>query len=285
MTVTVQRTAAAALLAISVVALAGGSRPAAAEGVDDVLVRVNGNEILRSEALRAKNRLPAALREMPDEKVMPILVNIVIDSRLMAEQARAQGIAYDADVRAQINFVTDMVLEQAMLSKYISSKLTDQALQDRYETMKSDTADRDQVRARHILLDDEQTAKDIINELRDGADFAELASKQSTGPTAKTGGDLGYFTRTEMVAPFAKAAFGMDIGEYTEVPVQTEFGWHVIKVEDRRMVEMPPFKEIEEPLRQQLALELRKEYVQQLREGAQIEIVDAAAAGEIEARE
>jgi peptidyl-prolyl cis-trans isomerase C len=246
--------------------------PGAVSAADDatVLAIVNGEEITRADVMTARNRLPAQLREMPEEQILPILVNLVIDSRLMANQARKEGIADEPEVRAQVELVQDMVLEQTLLTRHLQDKITEEALRERYEETLEDTEAREQVHARHILVAERSEAEEVIRKLDEGADFDELAKEVSADPSAEAGGDLGYFGRGDMIPAFAEVAFALEPGTYSQTPVQTEFGWHVIKVEDRRVVDPPPFEQVQGQLQQQLAMELRNEYVEQLREQADI---------------
>jgi peptidyl-prolyl cis-trans isomerase C len=252
------------------VAMAPRAAPAADEGKDDVLAIVNGQEIDRTDVMMARNRLPAQLRELPEEQILPVLINVVIDSRLIADQARKQNIAEEPEVKAQMQIVQDMVLEQTLLTRNLQDKITEEALRERYDAMIKDEEARKQVHAQHILVAERSEAEEVIRKLDEGADFDELAKENSAGPSAEAGGDLGYFSRGDMIPAFSDVAFSLEPGTYSRTPVQTEFGWHVIKVEDRRVVDPPPFEEVRNQLQQQLAMELRSEYVKQLREQAEI---------------
>lgn len=243
---------------------------AADEGKDDVLATVNGQKIDRTDVMMARNRLPAQLRELPEEQILPILINVVIDSRLLADQARKENIDEEPEVKAQMQIVQDMVLEQSLLTRHLQDKITEEALRERYAAMIKDEGAREQVHAQHILVAERSEAEDIIRKLNEGADFNELLKEKSTGTSPEAGGDLGYFSRGDMIRAFSEVAFSLKPGEYSRTPVQTEFGWHVIKVEDRRVVDPPPFEEVRNQLQQQLVMELRTEYVKQLREQAEI---------------
>jgi len=142
-----------------------------------------------------------------------------------------------------------------------------------YDEQIAKLAPEPEVRARHILVKTEQEAKDIVKQLKAGADFTELAKKSSDGPSAQTGGDLGYFSRGQMVKPFEDAAFSLKPGQISD-PVQTEFGWHVIKVEDKRNRPLPTFDEVKEQLMASLVQNQLKTVVQTLRGSAKIDIVD-----------
>jgi peptidyl-prolyl cis-trans isomerase C len=245
--------------------------PAAAlTQADPVVATVNGTPIYYSEVMRAKVRLPIPLQESPDSVTLPKLVPLIVEQRLLALDARSKGLDTTPEVRAQIAFVEEMVLEQAAVRQYLNVHLTDRVVRQRYDRLVADSSLRDQVRARHILVETEATAKEAIRELNNGADFETLARKVSVDPTSKHGGDLGFFNRSEMVPKFTEAAFALKVGEHSRVPLQTEFGWHVIKVEDRRMLPPPKFQEVEAQLRGELTRELRLAYAEELRKKAEI---------------
>lgn len=257
------------LAALTVLA-AIAPRAVAAADDDAVLATVNGEEITRTDVMMARNRLPAQLRELPEEQVLPILINLVIDSRLIAKQARKEGIADEPEVKAQVELVQDMVLEQTLLTRHLQDKISEEALRERYENMIKDEKAREQVHAKHILVAERSQAEEAIRKLDEGAEFDQLAEEVSAGPSAEAGGDLGYFSRGDMIPAFSEVAFALEPGTYSRTPVQTEFGWHVIKVEDRRVADPPPFEQVQGQLQQQLAMELRTQYVEQLREKAEI---------------
>ena len=268
------------LFVIALAALAMAAWPGHAAEDDPIIARVNGTDIPRSEILDARNRLPPQYQQMPVEMLMPLLVNIVIDTKLLAGEARRQGLDKGETVVRQMARLEELLLEQALLTDQIEPQLTDEALRARYEGVVAEAAKREQVRARHILLETEAEALDVITELQEGGDFAELAKTRSVGPSAESGGDLGYFGAGEMVAGFSDAAFAMEVGAFSEAPVQTQFGWHVIKVEDRRKAEPPAFEQVADQLRGELAHELRAGYVNDLREAATIERFDQPAPAE-----
>jgi peptidyl-prolyl cis-trans isomerase C len=172
------------------------------------------------------------------------------------------------------------LLQRSAITQAINKSVTDAALQNAYSKMKIENKGNEEIHARHILVKEEKTAIAIIAELDKGKKFAELAKTKSTGPSAKNGGDLGYFGRGQMVPEFEKAAFAMDKGSYTTTPVKTQFGYHVIKQEDRRARVIPSFAEIEEGLRSQLSQVAGAQYMAELRKKAKIEkfSVEPAAA-------
>src|SRR5690606_13747347 len=131
----------------------------------------------------------------------------------------------------------------------IDAALSDEEMQKAYQQHLAESPAGEEVKARHILLDSEEDAKAVIEELNKGGDFQQLARDRSTGPSAPQGGDLGWFSKDQMVEPFSDAAFQMRPGDYSKAPVKTQFGWHVILVEDRREKPAPSFEEVEAELR------------------------------------
>ncbi len=150
--------------------------------------------------------------------------------------------------------------------------MSEPKLKERYTKFLADNPGQEEVSARHILLQTEEEAKAVVAELKKGADFADLARKKSIDPSAKTGGgDLGYFTKDQMVPEFSEAAFKLAKGQTTEQPVKSSFGWHVIRVEDKRRSPPPSFEEAREQLTSELSQQVISEVVKQLRDGAKLE--------------
>jgi peptidyl-prolyl cis-trans isomerase C len=168
------------------------------------------------------------------------------------------------------------VLSDTLIRRQVADRVTEDMLRARYDAHIEGLAARTEVRARHILLDSEARAREAIAALDAGADFAALARARSMGPTAEQGGDLDYFTWDNMVPDFATAAFDLEIGQYSPDPVRTEFGWHVIKVEDRRAEGAASFEEMREGLRESATRELLDELLQTLRGRAEIELYPEA---------
>ncbi len=236
-----------------------------------VVAQVNGIKILRSDIDDARLRLPERFNDVPVEAVYGMLVNSLIDSKLVAAEARKINLHEDAGVRKQMARIEEQVLERAFLTTYINKRITDKALKDQYEKMVKQVAVKEEISARHILLETEAQANEVIKELQGGGDFAELAKSRSKGPSGPSGGDLGFFAEGQMVPAFSKAAFALKVGETTKEAVQTQFGWHVIKVEDRRTVQPPTLEQSEAQLRLALSREIGTAFLQELRKTATVE--------------
>jgi peptidyl-prolyl cis-trans isomerase C len=193
----------------------------AQQGDDPLVATVNGEKIYRSEVLETAESLPPQYQQQLDE-VFPALVNRLVDFRLLA--VAAAGLAKDEEVLSRLAELEQNIIREVYLERKIDERVTDEALRGRYDKMIAENPAEPEVHARHILLEDEAAAKEVIVALDGGADFAELASERSTGPSGPQGGDLGYFTQEQMVPEFAQVAFAMEAGSYTNEPVQTQFG-------------------------------------------------------------
>lgn len=269
----------AALVACAVAALPiaamAQSAPTPAGGTakktnDPVVATVNGDAIHLSDVEAARENLPAQYQSFPLEVVFPPLVERLIDGRLLLIEGRKKGLAKDPEVKERMARIEDQVIQTVYLTRAVKARLTDDVLKKRYDELVKANPSELEVHARHILVKTEDEAKDAIKELKGGADFAELAKKRSSGPSAPKGGDLGFVKKGEVVKEFADAAFALKDGQYTETPVKTEFGWHVIKVDERRMSQPPSFAEAKDQLTRDASQETVTAIVGDLREHAKI---------------
>ncbi len=200
----------------------------------------------------------ASLEEMDDQQ-REELKNHLINLSLLALKAEQEGLHHDPDIQATMELDRRQTLADQMVQRFEQDEpITDEDLRQAYEERHGEAAR--EYHARHILVESEDEAREVISRLDEGGDFAELAEEYSTGPTGPDGGDLGWFQAEQMVEPFSNAVRELEAGSYTEAPVQTEFGWHVILLEDTRETEGPEFEEV----RQDLERQLREEFVQKL---------------------
>jgi peptidyl-prolyl cis-trans isomerase C len=225
--------------------------PAAAPA-DPVVARVDGEPILLSDLTAALRDLPEEVRGAPTQVVLPLLLDQMIAGRAVTAAARRARLDQDVEVRARIRRAEEQELQQAWLTQEISSRVNDAAVRARYDREVAGRPAEEEVRARHILVPTETEARAALAEVRGGADFTAVAQRRSTGPGSREGGDLGFFRRGDMVPEFATAAFALQPGQVSENPVRSPFGWHVIKVEERRTAAPPPFEEVAQAIRQQL---------------------------------
>ncbi len=263
------------LAAVLAAILTAGSGPVLAQddqAVEDRLVAtVNGHEIRQSDVAIAYQRLPQQYQQIPISALFPQLVEQLVTNRLMETAGREMNLQNDESVKAQIRDFEAAAISQAYLERKIADQVTEEEIVRVYEETIGNAEGPEEVRASHILVETEAEGVEIIEALDDGADFAELARERSTGPTGPRGGDLGYFTRDAMVEPFAAAAFALDIDSVGPDPVQTQFGWHVIMVVDKRRQPPAGFEESRARIQDLLTREFITAHMAELRANAEIE--------------
>ena len=269
------RTTLAILLALPLLSLALAPAGVAQETENPAVAVVNGQEILQSEVLELAESLP------PEYKaqlaiLFPTLVERLIDMKLVALAAAEAGLGEDDEVRQLLEIRKEAIMRDVYLERLIAEQVTDDKVRAHYDVYIEENPPEPEVKARHILLATESDAQSVIAELEGGADFATLASERSTGPSSADGGDLGYFTKGQMVPSFAEAAFALEPGSYTDAPVETQFGWHVILVEDRRSQEAPSFEDVEIELENDLRRSVVRGRIDELRAAAEVELVEPA---------
>ena len=236
-----------------------------------IVANVNNEDISLETMIHAMNELPPEIQSQPFMSYYEDLLERVIDIKLFAQEGKKMKLDEEPSVRAAIDFVIEKVLMQAFLSKYVQENIKEENLKASYNNFIADETSREEIKASHILMDTESEAIDVINMLNDGDDFAELAKNKSTGPSGPSGGDLGWFKRGQMVPPFEKAAFSLNKKEISQRPVQTQFGWHVIKVFDKRILEAPSYESMKSKLIQDLERKIVSKKIQDLRNDALIE--------------
>ena len=236
-----------------------------------IVANVNNEDISLETMIHAMNELPPEIQSQPFMSYYEDLLERVIDIKLFAQEGKKMKLDEEPSVRAAIDFVIEKVLMQAFLSKYVQENIKEENLKASYNNFIADETSREEIKASHILMDTESEAIDVINMLNDGDDFAELAKNKSTGPSGPSGGDLGWFKRGQMVPPFEKAAFSLNKNEITQRPVQTQFGWHVIKIFDKRIPEAPSYENMKSKLIQDLERKIVSKKIQDLRNDALIE--------------
>lgn len=271
-------TTAALILGVLTVPAFAASAPAsapasAAPSGDPVVAKVNGDDIHRSELMRALQALGPQAQQMPPQMLYPQLLNSLIDAKVVSAQGYAEGLQNDKEVKERLKELETQVVASVYVRRAIEPKITDAKIKDYYDSdIVAKFKPEDEVRARHILVPTEDEANAVIKQLKDGADFAKVAEEKSKDPgSAKNGGDLGYFTKGSMVKPFADAAFAMKPGDVSDKPVKTEFGYHVIKVEDKRKSAPPPLAEVKGQITNRLGQQMTDDLVKKLEAKAKIE--------------
>ncbi len=236
-----------------------------------VVASVNGHEIRQSNVAEAFERLPAQYQQIPFNVLLPQLVEQLVTNHLMEVAGRELELHNDEAVKARIRAFESAAIQQAYIERKIAEQVTEEEITRVYEQTIGNAEGPEEVRASHILVATEEEGMALLKQLADGADFAELAREHSTGPSGPSGGDLGYFTRDAMVEPFASAAFSLEIGAVGPDPVQTQFGWHVIKVIDKRQAPPANLEESRAEIQDLLTREFITAHMAELRAGAEIE--------------
>ncbi len=239
--------------------------------LDQVLARVDGGEVKRRDVTSLLSNLPPQMLEMSMGAVYPLLLERLVDNRLILSAARQASLQNDPEVKQKVADAEDRALQEVFIRRALDAQVTDARLKEKYEAFLKEHPAQDEVRARHILVDSEAKARDVLAELRKGADFATLARNKSSDGSARDGGDLGFFTRGDMVPEFSDAAFALKPGEVTKEPVKSQFGFHIIKVESRRQQPAPTFDASRDQLRGEMSQELLTEVVDGLRAKSKVE--------------
>lgn len=261
--------------ALIILALIGPGSLAFGQGSDQDRVRAKfaGEEIRQSDIEFFVSQLPDKVRAAPREQIEPLVVDELINTRLVARLARSAGTQDNEDYKRQVEDAAARILQTVYLAGQIQERMTEERLDKAYEVFVAENPPTEQIRASHILVEAKESAQAIVAEVRSGGDFAEVARRESTGPSASAGGDLGFFEKGQMVPTFAEAAFALEVNEVSD-PVQTQFGWHIIKLANRRQTPPPSLDEVREELTQRLTGEIMGEVLSEAREGVTIEKFD-----------
>ncbi|WP_316174463.1 MULTISPECIES: peptidylprolyl isomerase [unclassified Bradyrhizobium] len=266
-------TALAGSLALSL--LAAPAR--AADDANPVLAKVNGAEIRKSDVTLAEEELGQSLAQMDPATKDENVLSFLIDMKLVAKAAEDKKVADTEEFKKRLAFTRNRLLMDSLLATEGKAATTPDAMKKVYEEAAKQIGGEQEVHARHILVETEDDAKAVKAELAKGADFAELAKKKSKDPGASDGGDLGFFTKEQMVPEFANVAFSLEPGKISD-PVKTQFGWHVIKVEEKRSRKPPEFDQVKGQIETYVTRKAQADYVGKLREAAKIERLDKPAA-------
>jgi peptidyl-prolyl cis-trans isomerase C len=240
----------------------------AVEGV--VIATVNGTPLTQS-VLDVYSAMRNSQNTNPEGSNPEAVLNELISLELMRQESISKGLNALPMVVAALDQQERTALAGAAIKDFMNNNpVSDEAAQELYDTQVGKPGK--EFNARHILVETEDEAKAIIAQLDKGADFSELAKEKSTGPSGSSGGKLGWFGAGQMVAPFSEAAAKLNKGEYTKEPVQTQFGWHVIILDDTRESTPPPFEDVKDRLKMLLANQQLQKHVEELKNSATIEI-------------
>ncbi len=259
--------ATAALALSALVMMSTVSMPAWAQA-DGVAATVNGDKILVKDVDKAIEVL--GVKGAAADQVKPEVLNQIINEKLIEEAIVKAKIGESEEYKKRLEVLKLQLQRQVFLEEQIKDKIGDKQVKAEYEKFVKQNKGKTEIRARHILVPSEEEAKQVIKDLDAGADFTELAKKRSSDPSSQRGGDLGYFLKEEMVEEFSKEAFSLKTGSYSKAPVKTQFGFHVIKVEEKREREVPKYEQVAEAIRQQLGNQALQQMIEGLRAKADI---------------
>ena len=243
---------------------------------DPVLAKVNGAEIKKSDVAMAEEELGPSLAQMDPATKKDNVLAFLIDLKIVAKAAEDKKVENSEDFKKRLAFTRNRLLMDSLLASEGKAATTDEAMKKVYEDAAKQITGEQEVHARHILVESEDEAKAVKAELDKGADFAELAKKKSKDPGAADGGDLGFFTKEQMVPEFSAVAFTLEPGKVSD-PVKSQFGWHVIKVEEKRARKAPDFEQVKAQIETYVTRKAQAEYVAKLREAAKVERMDKPA--------
>ena len=262
------------LLLATILASVAVTGAACAQNSDPVVARVNGTEIRSSDLAIAEEEVGSNLAQVPPEGRRDYLVSYVSDMILVAKAAEEKKVTEDTDFKRRLTYLRNKLLMETMLHTEAKSAVTDAAMHKVYDDATKQMAGEKEVRARHILVETEDEAKAILAELKKGTDFAELARLKSKDPGAAEGGDLGYFTKDQMVPEFSETAFRLESGQLSD-PIKTAFGWHIIRTDDKRDRPVPAFEQVKDQIESYVARKAQADVIAKLRQGAKIERLEA----------
>ncbi len=254
---------------------APSEHPASAE--NPVLAKVNGQDITKADVQDTLKNMPDNFKQFPEDVLQQIAVDQMIGERVIDAKLANAGLESDPEVQKELANAQKQIVRSIFIEREVKKALTEDKLKASYDKYIASFPKVEEVKAAHILVspEDEKKALDLIKQLDGGADFAKLAKENSVDGSAQNGGDLGYFSETEVVPEFAKAAFETKPGSYTKKPVKTSFGFHIIKVEDKRQRPAADFETAKPYLEQEISRELYNEVIAKWREEADIQQFDA----------
>jgi peptidyl-prolyl cis-trans isomerase C len=270
------RLASAAVAGCLAMALLAGTS-ARADDANPVLAKVNGSEIRQSDVALAEEELGPSLDKMDPATKQENLLAFLIDMKIVSKAAEDKKVENNDEFKRRLAFARNRLLMDSLLATEGKAATTDEAMKKVYDDAAKQITGEQEVHARHILVETEDEAKAVEEELKKGADFAELAKKKSKDPGASDGGDLGFFTKDQMVPEFSAVAFALEPGKISD-PVKSQFGWHVIKVEEKRARKAPDFDQVKAQIETYVTRKAQADYVAKLRETAKVERMDQAAA-------
>lgn len=275
------------LLPLTAAFLMGFAPIAAFSADDDVVATINGIQITEGELVIAQSELDSQFQKLPDDKKRAAALSALFEIKMMSAEAAAKGLDKDPAIVRKLKFLAERAMHSAFVESQLVASLSEEEIRARYDKEIAAQPPVNEVRASHILVKTEEEALAVVKRLDAGEDFAALAKEKSSDGSAAEGGDLGYFGPGRMVPEFEKAAFALEVGAYTKIPVKSQFGFHIIKVVDKRIQQPPAYEQVKEQIRSVLLSEKYFALVKSLRAAAKVEVTDPElkkAVDEIEAQ-
>jgi peptidyl-prolyl cis-trans isomerase C len=239
---------------------------------DVVVATVNGADIKQSDLDFAASEVGAQLANIPPEERRMMLLQFVIENQLMADAATKDKLDSGQSFEERLKYHRRRTLRDAYYDKAVRGGVTEAEAKKVYDEKVAAMKPEEEIHARHILVATKEEAQEVVDRLKKGEDFAKVAKEKSKDPSAE-GGDLGFFARGQMLKPFEDAAFALQVNQISE-PVQTQFGWHVIKVEEKRTRPLPTFDQVKDNIMIQLTQQKAKTTLKDLHDAAKIDVVD-----------
>ncbi len=256
-------------------AAASATQASDADKDNPVAAIVDGENIKRSDVLDFMQTLPPQMQKIAPESIFPMVLQQVVNAKIVDEKAAKANIESDPEYTKQMALAKTQIKRAIYAQQQIDANYKEEDTKKAYDKMVADLPKVDEVKAAHILVDDEAKAKEIITKLDQGAEFSALAKEYSKDKSnAENGGDLGYFAQADMVKEFADAAFALKKGAYTTAPVKTQFGYHVILSEDKRVRPAPAYDEVKQELEAKVKRDLLNKMMEEWRDNAKIEEFD-----------
>ncbi|MGH1377675.1 MAG: peptidylprolyl isomerase [Alphaproteobacteria bacterium] len=248
------------------------------EGIDEngnpVLAEIYGEQIKRLDVVALINTMPPQMQQIPSDQLFQLALEQIINNKIIDDNAKSSGLEKDPEVVEQLEKVKTQIIRNKYLEDVIKSKLTDQRLLEQYDSYLANFPEVEEVKVAHILVESEKLAKSLIAKLNKGGSFADLAKENSTDGSADDGGNLGYFAKTDVVPEFAEAAFALKPGTYSKNPVKTDFGFHIIKVDEKRVRPPASLEEAKPYMKQELQRSILDETLKSLRQEVEIKRFD-----------
>ena len=248
---------------------------------DTVLVSVNDVKITEKDLQLAASEIGPQLSSVPEDQRQAVLVEYLIENTLFALAGKKDNVGESDGFEDRISYYRQRAMRDAFFDKAVTNAVTEADAKKVYDEQIGSQTPKEEVRARHILVKTEAEARDVIERVNRGDEFADLAKELSTGPSNTRGGDLGFFAKGQMVKPFEDAVFKLEKGGVSD-PVKTQFGWHVIKLEEKRKQEVPKFGPLKQRIMASLVQRKAQEVLESLRTDAKIEFVDQTLKAKLE---